>query len=194
MGLSRQITFLTTGILPVPATSGGAVEGLVEQLLQSNESSCQCDFKVISIWTEEAEKASKLYSHTDFIFLHVPKFIEQLDCAVFRLIKKIARRRNVSAYRYIFQRLWFLRATSSLISKNDFGTLIIENHPSIYLSLKAHNNYIKYDNRFYYHLHNIFNDAYGCQKIAVRAKAVLSISESVQNSYHSSYLVLVITK
>lgn len=181
-GMSK-VTFLTAGILPVPAVDGGAVEGLVETLLRDNEVSPRYDFSVISIWNDRAVTASKEYRHTEFHFLQPPALIKLVDKLTFSIVKHILHKRNISAYRYIFERLWFIRKTGNLIAAKDFGTLVIENHPSIYLALKMKGNATRYAGRYYYHLHNEFSDLYGCADIARKANAVLSISNYIQDSY-----------
>jgi spore coat protein SA len=178
-----KVTFLTTGVLPVPAVDGGAVETLVETLLRDNEDNHHFDFCVISIWSKRAEEASRSYSHAKFDFLRPPAPVRGLDRAVFSVAKHVLKKRNVSAYRYVFERLWFLRATARVLSSKDCGTLVVENHPSIYLALKWRGNAARYAGRYFYHLHNEFPDLYGCLDIARRARAVLSISSFIRDSY-----------
>lgn len=178
-----HVTFLTAGLLPVPAVDGGAVESLVETLAKRNEIERRFDFEVVSIGTEDAKRAAAAYAHTNFTFLDEPKAIAALDKGVFALAKGIFKKRNVSAYRYVFQRLWFIHAMAAHLAKHDCGTLVVENHPSIYLALKRHGNAKTYAGRYFYHLHNEFADLYGCKDIALGVSAVLSISRFVQDSY-----------
>lgn len=180
-----HVTFLTAGLLPVPAVDGGAVESLVETLVRQNELTPRFDFEVVSIGSEQAEEASRAYGHTSFSFLFEPKAVVALDKAAFAVAKRLFKKRNISAYRYIFRRLWFVRAMGKHLARRDCGTLVIENHPSIYLALKSHGNADAYAGRYCYHLHNEFSDLYGCKEIAQRAQAVLSISEFIQNSYET---------
>lgn len=177
------VTFLTTGVLPVPAIEGGAVEGLVETLLKDNELTPRYRFQVVSIWNERAVEASKAYANATFSFLRPPSSVGALDRAAFSVAKHVLRKRNVSAYRYAFERLWYVRAMGRLLASRDFGTLVVENHPSIYLALKEKGNSVRYAGRYFYHLHNEFPDLYGCAEIARGARAVLSISTYIQQSY-----------
>lgn len=183
IGAMPKVTFLTTGVLPVPAVNGGAVEGLVETLLRFNEETPRFDFSVVSIWDENAVNASRCYEHTSFLYLRPPAAVTALDKSVFSVAKHLMRKRNVSSYRFIFERFWYLRRMARLIASRDFGTLVVENHPSIYLALKYEGNANRYANRYYYHLHNVFPDFYGCREIACKAKSVLSISSFIQESY-----------
>ncbi|RGK82503.1 glycosyltransferase family 4 protein [Collinsella sp. TF09-1AT] len=179
----KKVTFLTTGILPVPATEGGAVEALVETLIENNELNPCFEFNVISIWSESAYRKSVSYKHCNCIFLKPPKMIEELDKAVFAIAKKLTLSRNISSCRFVFQRMWFLKRMGHLLHSDDFGTLIVENHPSIFLALKSYGNAGKYRGRYYYHLHNVFSELYGCEKIAANVNSALCISEFVADSY-----------
>lgn len=184
MDMARPIvTFLTAGILPVPAVKGGAVESLVETLLRSNEVSCRYRFKVFSIWSEEAHAFSKSFRCADFLFLRPPAFVQALDRALFGIARGLFKKRNVSAYRYLFQRIWYVRSLAKAISRDDFGVLVVENHPSIYLALKLRDNFKRYRGSYCYHLHNEFDEFYGCKKIAQNAASVISISDFIQKSY-----------
>ena len=56
---TMKVAFLTVGISPVPATKGGAVENLVEDLLDENEKKHYFDFSVLSLYEEKACKKAK---------------------------------------------------------------------------------------------------------------------------------------
>lgn len=54
-----KVAFLTVGTSPVPATKGGAVENLIEDLLDENELYHNFDFSVLSLYEQDAEVKSK---------------------------------------------------------------------------------------------------------------------------------------
>ena len=45
-----KIAIITSGILPVPAVQGGAVENLTDYYLEYNEQHCLHDITVYSVW------------------------------------------------------------------------------------------------------------------------------------------------
>ena len=51
-----KVAFLTNGTSPVPATKGGAVENLIEDLLDENEKRHGFDFTVFSLYEEKARQ------------------------------------------------------------------------------------------------------------------------------------------
>ena len=50
----KKICIITQGMLPVPAVKGGAVETLVEYILNCNEVGKKLDITVLSVEDEEA--------------------------------------------------------------------------------------------------------------------------------------------
>ena len=57
-----KIAILTSGILPVPAVQGGAVENLVDFYLEYNDKHRLHDITVYSVWHPDVEKHPALES------------------------------------------------------------------------------------------------------------------------------------
>lgn len=64
-----NICFISQCTLPIPTCKGGAVETLVEYLLDENEKEGKFHFTVISIDDEEIREKAKQYEYTDFIYV-----------------------------------------------------------------------------------------------------------------------------
>lgn len=78
----KKICFITQCSLPIPTVKGGAVETLVEYILDENEKNPKYDFTVISVNDSEAGKISKKYRHAEFVYVpsgnaKVTKFLGQ---------------------------------------------------------------------------------------------------------------------
>lgn len=65
----KKICFITQCSLPVPTTKGGAVETLVEYIIDKNELDPKYEISLISVWDEKAEKESKKYKYTNFEYI-----------------------------------------------------------------------------------------------------------------------------
>ena len=93
---------------PVPATKGGAVSELVENVINSNEEKQIFDFTIISTYDRLAMERSKKYSHTKFYWQKPSKTVNYLDKIIFKLSKLILKERSksfksmVSLIQYIF--------------------------------------------------------------------------------------------
>ena len=172
-----NLAVITSGFLPVPATKGGAVENLVENLLNENEKQGQINFNIFSVFDEDALIKSKNFKKTKFIFIKINALVKIFDKVIFFIAKNILRKKNSHSYRFIIQRLYFLRKCSNFLKINDYDKVLLENHPSQYLALKWHKNYIKYCNRYYYHCHNEFPSEYGCHDIIKNTNKIICVSE-----------------
>ena len=65
----KKICIITQCSLPVPTTKGGAVETLVEYLINENEKKKIFKFTIVTVGDKEAEKISKKYNYTDFVYV-----------------------------------------------------------------------------------------------------------------------------
>lgn len=68
-GNMKKICFITQCTLPIPTVKGGAVETLVEYILDENEKNPQYDFTVISAADNDAQKKSLNYKCVDFKYI-----------------------------------------------------------------------------------------------------------------------------
>lgn len=65
----KNICIITQCSLPIPTTKGGAVETLVEYLIDENEKEKKYKFTIISVEDSKAKEISKKYVYTDFIYV-----------------------------------------------------------------------------------------------------------------------------
>ena len=87
-----KVAFLTSGISPVPATKGGAVENLIEDLLDENEKKHSFDFSVCSLYEEKAADQSKKYKNSNFYFVKSPKVVNCFDKAIYWVAKNMLKK------------------------------------------------------------------------------------------------------
>lgn len=177
-----KVAIITSGYFPVPASKGGAVEALDEYLIEKNEEYGDVKFEILSIYDEKAEELSRKYKNSNFVFVKVPKLITDLDKLVYWIAKYILRKEKHMSYRYIAQRLYFINRVSKILSVNDYDKVILENHSTLFMTLKKRKNYKKYEGKYYYHLHNEVTNDYGCKEIISNCKKVLGVSNYINNT------------
>lgn len=177
-----KVAVITSGFLPVPASKGGAVECLLMNIINENETAKKVEFDVFSIFDENAKIESKKYNNSNFYFIKPDFFVKFMDNITFFIAKKILRKKNSQSYRFIFQRLYYFYKCSTFLKKYDFDKVILENHPSQYLTLKWKKNYIKYKDNYYYHCHNQFPGMYGCSDIIRKTKRIFCVSSFRKNN------------
>ena len=171
--------FITSGFLPVPATSGGAVETLVQNLIDENEINGSNKFTVFSIYDEKSYEESTKYKKTNFMFYKPPVIIKYFDLMLFFFIIFILRKEKKTSYKFIIQRLSYLNYVSKKLKKNNFDSVIVENNATLFLALKWRKNYKKYNGKYYFHLHNDIGNLYGCKKIIEKSRKIFTVSEYI---------------
>lgn len=67
----KRIIIVNNGTLPLPAVKGGAVETLIDLLIEENEKFGLCHFDVYSIYNKDAIKKSEQYSNSSFHFVKI---------------------------------------------------------------------------------------------------------------------------
>lgn len=174
-----NLAVITSGFLPLPASKGGAVENLIENLLNENEKKNKIHFTIFSIYDEKAIEMSRKYKNSQFIFIKSNLFINILDKITFSIAKNILKKKNSQSYRFIFQRLYYLRKVSKYLKDNNYDKILLENHPTQYLALKWRKNFKKYKNRYYYHCHNELPGTYSCKEIMKNSKKIICVSEFI---------------
>lgn len=177
-----KIAVITSGFLPVPATKGGAVENLIVNILNENELNKNLKITIFSVFDKSAAEDSKKYCMSNFVFFKILFLVKFMDKITYFIVKNIIRKENCQSYRYIFQRLYYLRKVSKNLKRNDYDKVLLENHPSQFLALKWNKNYKKYKERYYYHCHNEFPGTYGCIEIIRNTKKIICVSNFIVKS------------
>lgn len=62
----KNICFITSGVLPVPAVKGGAIEQLIQQLCEDNEKNPHFELTVITKKDQSGMATQQPYRHTHF--------------------------------------------------------------------------------------------------------------------------------
>ena len=74
-----KVVIISTGMLPQPAIKGGAVESLVDILIDYNEKYGLHDLIVYTIYDENATKLIDKYSKCRFIYIKRSKLVQFLS-------------------------------------------------------------------------------------------------------------------
>lgn len=152
----KKILIICPNFFPVPAINGGAVETLIQNLIDENEKSHNFNFEVLTIF-DKRNNYSK-YKYTKFIFVNNNLFL-------FYLTKK-----------RFFKRQWLLKIyilkIKKYIHEEDYDNIIVENEPEIGKSLKNNSKVIL-------HLHNDYINKEKCNSKQMLSyyNIIITISE-----------------
>lgn len=123
-----KIAVITSGILPIPAVQGGAVENLVDYYLEYNNLHHIHDITTYSVWHPDVAKHESLKSpvnHYEYIKTH---------SLWFRLCAKIYGMLHKDCY-YFYQLEYFFECVIKKILCSQYDLIILENRPGIAIKL-----------------------------------------------------------
>lgn len=178
-GPVKSVAVVTSGYMPVPDVKGGAVESLVQLLVESLDSAeNNVRFIVYSCDDEKARLAARQFKNTDFIFIQTPSLVSVFDRLLYRVMGLLGKDKAAS-FRYCLQRFWYLNRIAADLGSTDYDALVLENHASLFLILKRKRVFEQYKGKTYFHLHNDINGTYGCTGLIRRVKKVIGISDYI---------------
>ena len=166
-----KIAILTSGILPVPAVQGGAVENLVDFYLEFNDLHHLHDITVYSIWHPDVEQHPAGKSEVNhYHYIKVNSFWGKLKKFFFK------KAHHEGYYHYTIE--YFLHEAIRHIRQQDYDIIILENRPGYALKLKEATNA-----RLVYHLHNekLTSAVPQCRAIYEAADGIITVSDYIKS-------------
>jgi len=136
-----KIAILTSGILPVPAVQGGAVENLIDYYLEYNELHHIHDITIYSISHPKVWKHPALQSTVNhYFFIDTSSIFAKLKRKLYKLFH------TDEYYNYFIE--YFFEQAYNHITKERYDYIVLENRPGYALKLLHSNSHIML------HLHN----------------------------------------
>ncbi len=124
-----KIAILTSGVLPIPAVKGGAVENLIDFYLEYNEQHHLYDITVFSVWHPDVKNHCALMSNMNhYKYIRVDTFWAKIHKRLIHFFHKRKENYHCSV-EYYFN--WALKN----IKKQHYNVIIIENRPAYALRL-----------------------------------------------------------
>ncbi len=166
-----RIAILTSGIMPVPAIKGGAVENLIDFYLEYNNQQKLHDITVYSVWHPDVEIHSALKSKVNHY-----KYIK-MDGWWIKVKKSFYKKTHREGY-YHYSIEYFLHKAIKKIRYKHFDIIIVENRPGFILSLPKSIN-----TKYILHLHNDFLniDSPHATDIYKRFHLIINVSDYIKN-------------
>lgn len=165
-----KIAILTSGILPVPATQGGAVENLIDFYLEYNDQHQLHDITVYSVDDEEAMHHPALQSAVNhYHFVDVRSFGAKIRKNFLHLLN------HEEYYHYTIE--YYFEQSLKYIAEQNYDMIIIENRPGYGLKIPQ-----EYPAKVVYHIHNDFLNAQTklAEEIYERADGIITVSNYIR--------------
>lgn len=137
-----KIAILTSGILPVPAVQGGAVENLIDYYLEYNNQHRLHDITIYSVWHPNVKSHISQESKVNhYKYIKVTGWYTKLKKKLYHLIH------GEEYYHYSIE--YYLHEAITDIKNQQYDIILIENRPGYALKIKKITNA-----KLVYHLHN----------------------------------------
>lgn len=120
---TKKIIIVNNGCLPIPAVNGGAVETLINLLIDENEKKKAFSFEVYSTYDTKAIKVSKKYTYTSFYFVKTNSYINKLRTFLTKCVNFIALR--TGGYYHAFP-LYKKIISNVKKNKSSYAAIILE--------------------------------------------------------------------
>lgn len=171
-----KVALITSGYFPVPPSKGGAVEALVQYLIEQNEKRGGLELIVYSCDDPNACVQAEVFSRCTFRFVRTPAVVRGLDRLVYFVAKNVLRKQKHMSYRYIFQRLHFIWSAGRGLAAEPVDRVVFENSPTLLMSMRVAGNKERYADRCIYHMHNVVPGLFGCEEEIFSCRRVFGVS------------------
>lgn len=164
-----KIAILTSGILPVPAVQGGAVENLIDFYLEYNEQHRLHDITVYSVWNYKVKEHPALLSNVNHY-----RYIDTTSIKA-KIQRRLYKMFHSSEYYNYFIEYFFEQAYQD-IQEQVYDCIIIENRPGYVYKLSK-----RYSKSIMLHLHNdlLNSETPHCQEIFNHLQQIVTVSDYI---------------
>lgn len=166
-----KIAILTSGILPVPAVQGGAVEYLTDLYLEYNNRHRLHDITVYSVWHPDVENHPALRSEVNhYVYIKTGGLWNKIKKKLFLFTHR------KGYYHYTIE--YFLNEAIRHLRQQQYDCILLENRPGYAMKLKAST-----DAKLIYHLHNekLSTDVPAYQELYDAADRIITVSDYIKS-------------
>lgn len=168
---NMKIAVLTSGILPVPAVQGGAVENFLDFFLEYNNKHQLHDITIYSVYHPNVMKHPALLSKVNhYYYIDVSSFMAKIKKHLHGLLHKDTH------YHYSID--YFLHKSFQHIRQRDYDLIVLNNRPGYAETLIG-----KTSAKLVYNLYNdkLNNETRASQKLYDGASLIISTSDYITN-------------
>lgn len=172
----------SNGGYPVPASKGGAVSTLIENLVKCNNEQKLIAMEINSLYDTEAELLAKKYPNIDFAWIKPPSLLKALDYLTFIFVKCFFKNKKALSYRSIWTLVYYIFFASRKINNSGYDKVVLENNIPLAWIIKL----AKYKGEYYYHFHNVPRINAGVKDVFEHCNGFLCVSNFVGEQIKSA--------
>lgn len=165
----EHIAFVMPWLLPMPAVRGGAVETLVQSLIDRNEQEKRLHITVFTIEDEQARACYRKYRMTEFVPISVSPWKEKAAWFLRGVLNKTVHYHLSPGYAY-------LQAVRKAMRGRKFDLVVAENHaPLVPVLARCHVGPVDL------HLHNvvILHEQQHPERLSQQCRKILTVSNYI---------------
>ena len=166
-----KIAILTSGILPVPAVNGGAVENHIDFYLKYNNEHHLHDITIFSVWDDKIAGHPALQSTVNhYIYIKTKSFLAKIR-------KNLYERLHGESYYHRTIEFYFREAWKQL-RKTHYDIILLDNRPGYATHID-----VPIGTKLCLYLHNdlLNNKTKSNQEIYEKASRILTVSDYISN-------------
>lgn len=169
-----KIAVITSGILPIPAVQGGAVENLVDFYLEYNGIHELHDITVYSIYDQNVSKYAPTYPNNHYHYIDTSSLIAKVKRKIFQYTHKKGYYNHYIEY--------FMQQVTRKIKGQNYDLIILENRPGYAIALSQIT-----DTRIMLHLHNdlLNNKSELASAIFDKCSLIITVSNYIKQRIES---------
>lgn len=186
----KKILIIGSSKLPCPATKGGAVPILTEQILKIFQKRNEEKFRLdcCSVYDKKAELfANEKYAKTSFIWIHDSPIALFLDSIIGLVLKVFRLTKYINSLSFFFRIQSRKNKIRKILLKKDYDLVVFENSLLILKTLSSKKILKKYKGKFFYHSHSVPHNFYGAKEILKKSAGIISVSEYLSTYYQFAY-------
>lgn len=166
-----KIAILTSGILPVPAVNGGAVENHIDFYLKYNNEHCLHDITVFSTWDKKIAGHPALQSKVNhYIYIDTKSKWAKISKSIHEFFYGEGYYHRT--IEYYFRKAW------KQLTKEHYDIILLDNRPGYAVNIDVPKN-----SRLFLYLHNdlLNKQTMNYQQIYDKASHILTVSNYISN-------------
>lgn len=168
----KKIAVITGGLLPLPATKGGAIETLLQYLIDYNENQNELFLDIYSIKEAKAKEIAKDYKKSKFIYINISDKLNKILNIGFKIIKKLKIKKDPN-----FQLLYINKVCNKLKDEN-YDLILIESDNHFVNKISK---VTKAPIILYLHNDKLNNKTYNCKKIYDSCYNIITVSNYISS-------------
>jgi glycosyltransferase involved in cell wall biosynthesis len=166
-----KIAILTSGILPIPAVRGGAVENHIDFYLKYNNEHHLHDITIFSVGDEATAGHPALQSTVNhYIYIDVKSFWAKVR-------KNLHHKLHGEGY-YHYTMEYYFREAWKLLRQDHYDIILLDNRPGYAVGMD-----VPEGSKLFIYLHNdlLNKDTKGAQEIYDKAARILTVSDYISS-------------